>query len=159
MRRIALSDNPVFNWAMAGNIIKCSSCGAKNRVPVSSSGRPRCAKCSTDLPWLVAADDSNIDAALRTNSLVLVDLWAPWCGPCRMVAPVLERMSKSYAGRLKVVKVNVDNAPTTASRFEAQSIPTLVLWSQDKVVDRIVGAQPAPVLKQHVDAALAARPN
>jgi len=75
-----------------------------------------------------------------------------------MVAPILERMAKSYAGRLKVVKVNVDNAPVTAGRFEAQSIPTLVLWSQGKVVDRIVGAQPAPVLKQHVDTALAARP-
>lgn len=144
---------------MAGNIIKCSSCGAKNRVPVSSKGRPRCAKCSADLGWIVEADDRSIDAALDAKSLVLVDLWAPWCGPCRMVAPILERMAASYAGTLKVVKVNVDDAPATAARFQAQSIPTLVLWSNGKVVDRVVGAQPAPVLKQHVDAALAARAN
>jgi thioredoxin 2 len=143
---------------MSGNVAKCANCGAKNRVPVSSSGRPRCAKCSSDLAWLVEADDSNIDASLNANSLVLVDLWAPWCGPCRMVAPVLESMAKSYAGRLKVVKVNVDKAPATAVRFEAQSIPTLVLWSHGQVVDRVVGAQPAPVLKQHVEAAMAKRP-
>lgn len=123
---------------------------------MSSKGRPRCAKCSTDLPWLVQADDSTIEAAVTSPALVLIDLWAPWCGPCRMVAPVLERMAASYAGRLKVVKVNVDDCPMSAQRFDAQSIPTLVLMYDGKVVDRIIGAQPAPVLKQHVDKALAA---
>ena len=72
-----------------------------------------------------------------------------------MVAPILERMAATYAGKLKVVKVNVDEAPASAARFEAQSIPTLVLVDDGKPVDRIIGAQPAPVLKQHVDAALA----
>jgi len=145
----------VFNRVMAKNIVTCPDCGAKNRVPVK--GRPRCAKCSADLPWLVSADDTSLDQALQTKTLVLIDLWAPWCGPCRMVAPVLERMSKEYAGRLKVVKVNVDNAPKTSARFDASSIPTLVLVKNGKPVDRIVGAQPAPVIKQHVDAALAGR--
>lgn len=143
---------------MSGNVAKCASCGAKNRIPVSSRGRPRCAKCKADLPWLVEAGDNNIDSALDTSSLVLIDLWAPWCGPCRMVAPILERMATTYAGKLKVVKVNVDEAPASAARFEAQSIPTLVLVDHGKPVDRIIGAQPAPVLKQHVDAALANQP-
>jgi thioredoxin 2 len=140
---------------MVENIVSCPECGAKNRVPVK--GRPRCAKCSSDLPWLVAADDTSLDQALATKMLVLVDLWAPWCGPCRMVTPVLERMAKDYAGRLKVVKVNVDLAPKTSARFDASSIPTLVLLAEGKPVDRIIGAQPAPVIRKHVNAALAGR--
>lgn len=103
------------------------------------------------------ADDSDLSAALNTSSLVVLDLWAPWCGPCRMVAPVLEQMAKQYAGKIKVVKVNVDDAPGAAARYDARSIPTLVLIDRGKPVDRIVGAQPAPVMAQHIDAALAAR--
>ncbi|MCB0919340.1 MAG: thioredoxin [Actinobacteria bacterium] len=140
---------------MAGDIVKCESCGTKNRVPIGGKGKAQCANCKKPLPWLVNATDATIDQALDSKQLVLVDLWAPWCGPCRMVAPVLERMSKTYAGQVKVVKVNVDDSPRTSQRFQASSIPTLVLWRDGKVVDRIIGAQPAPVLKQHVDAALA----
>ncbi|MEZ5184250.1 MAG: thioredoxin [Candidatus Nanopelagicales bacterium] len=143
---------------MAGSTISvCPHCGTKNRTPVSATGKPRCAKCKSELPWLVAADDSSLTSALGTTSLVLLDLWAPWCGPCRMVAPVLERLSKSYAGRIKVVKVNVDESPRAAMTYEAQSIPTLVLVDRGRVVDRIIGAQPEPVLVSHIDRALAAR--
>ena len=73
---------------------------------------------------------------------VLVDLWAPWCAPCRAIAPVLEQLAKEFAGRLKVVKVNVDENPATAQRFQAFSIPTLVVIKNGRVVDRIVGALP-----------------
>lgn len=141
----------------AGNVESCPSCGAKNRVPVAAHGRPRCAKCKADLPWLVNAGDSDLDAALDTGQLVLIDLWAPWCGPCRMVAPVLEKLSRRFAGQLKVVKVNVDNAPRTSQRFDASSIPTLVMTDRGRVVKRIIGAQPEPVLTREVEAALAAR--
>jgi thioredoxin len=77
---------------------------------------------------------------------VVVDLWAPWCGPCRMVSPAVERMAAKYAGRLKVTKVNVDESPRTASRFQAMSIPTLLLMKDGKVADRQVGAIPEPAL-------------
>ena len=137
-------------------ISACPSCGAKNRVPVQTSGRPRCAQCKADLPWLVSADDKSLDSALKTSALVVLDLWAPWCGPCRMVAPVLEELSKDYAGKIKVVKVNVDNAPKTANRFQAQSIPTLVLLRDGATVDRMIGAQPKQVLVSHIDKALSA---
>ena len=136
-------------------IVVCPSCGAKNRVPVGATGRPRCAKCKSDLPWVVAADDTDLATALDTKRLVLIDLWAPWCGPCRMVAPILERLASRHAGALKVVKVNVDHSPVAAQRFGAQSIPTLVLMKDGEIVERIVGAQPEPVLDAAVRSALA----
>jgi thioredoxin 2 len=136
-------------------IVVCPTCGAKNRVPTRASGRPRCAKCKSDLAWVVAADDSDLAAALDTRLLVLIDLWAPWCGPCRMVAPILERLASSHAGALKVVKINVDHSPAAAQRFGAQSIPTLVLLKDGQIVERIVGAQPEPVLDAAVRSALA----
>ncbi len=122
-----------------------------------SKGKPRCAKCQSDVPWLVPADDSTIAGALDAAPLVLLDLWAPWCGPCRMVAPILEELSAEYAGRLKVVQVNVDDSPRTAATFDARSIPTLVLLNHGDVIDRIIGAQPKPFLAAAIDKALAAR--
>ena len=77
---------------------------------------------------------------------VLIDLWAPWCGPCRVVGPILEELSREHAGRLKVVKVNVDENQATAQRFQAFSIPTMVVIKNGQVVDRIVGAMPKPAL-------------
>jgi len=85
---------------------------------------------------------------------VLVDLWAPWCGPCRMVAPAVERLATELAGRLKVVKVNVDEAPGVAARFDAMSIPTLLVLYDGRTADRIVGALPANALGARVRAAL-----
>jgi thioredoxin 2 len=136
-------------------IAPCPSCGTKNRIPIASKGRPRCASCKAELPWVVPAGDSDFAAATKASGVVLVDLWAPWCGPCRMVAPVLERLAVRYAGRLKVVKVNVDDSPRTAATYDARSIPTLLLMREGKVVDRVVGAQPEPVLAKAIDAALA----
>ncbi len=137
-------------------IARCPSCGTKNRTPVSAKGKPRCAKCQADVPWLVPADDATIAGALDASPLVLLDLWAPWCGPCRMVGPILEELSTEYAGRLKVVEVNVDDSPGTAAKFDARSIPTLVLLNRGDVVERIIGAQPKPVLAAAIDKALAA---
>ena len=140
---------------MSARVTVCPSCGTKNRVPASSAGRPQCASCHAALPWVVDVGDAAFAAATDTGQLVLVDLWAPWCGPCRMVAPILERLAVQYAGRVKVVKVNVDDNPGTATRFDARSIPTLVILRHGATVTRLVGAQPEPVLRQRIDVLLA----
>ncbi len=138
-----------------GKVVTCASCGKKNRAPVSASGKPQCASCKSALPWIVDATDQSMASALDTKQLVLIDLWAPWCGPCKMVAPVLEQLAAKYAGRIKVVKVNVDDNPRTAQTYDARSIPTLVFAQDGKTVERIIGAQPAPALSTRIDALLA----
>lgn len=140
---------------MSSRVTVCPSCKTKNRVPTASKGRPQCAKCHEPLPWLVDADDADLDAALDTNQLVLVDLWAPWCHPCRMVAPILERLATKHAGQVKVVKVNVDHNPQAASRFDARSIPTLAFVRDGATIDRVIGAQPEQVLARKITSILA----
>jgi thioredoxin 2 len=88
---------------------------------------------------------------------VLVDLWAPWCGPCRMVSPALERLAHEFAGRLKLVKVNVDESPNLSRRYEVQGIPTLLLLDRGRVLSRQIGAAPESTLRAWLDGALAAR--
>ncbi len=124
----------------------CTSCQKKNRIRPSERGAPHCGACGTPLPWLVDASDATFDAEARASVAVLVDLWAPWCGPCRFVSPILEQLTREFPGRLKVVKVNVDENPRTQARFQASSIPTLVVLRDGRVVDRIVGALPKPDL-------------
>lgn len=135
-------------------VVDCPSCGTKNRVPTAATGRPRCASCHGDLPWLVEAGDADFDAAVDTDLLVIVDLWAPWCGPCRMIAPVLESLSRDFAGRLKVVKVNVDESPSVAARHDARSIPMLLFIRRGEVINTVVGAQPDHVLRTLVEGEL-----
>ena len=136
---------------MGSQVVACLSCATKNRVPSISSGHPRCAKCHVDLPWLVDAGDADFAQAVATKPLVLVDLWAPWCGPCGMVAPILEQLSREFAGRLKVVKVNVDESPQVAQRYDARSIPMLLLMRSGEVVDTVVGAQPEHVMRSIIE--------
>jgi thioredoxin 2 len=132
---------------VAGSVVACPSCGTKSRVRAGAPGLPRCPSCKTYLPWLVEADDAGFEAEAGAPVPVLVDLWAPWCGPCHAVAPVLERLAARHAGRLKVVKVNVDESPALASRFDASSIPLLVVLRNGDAVERILGAQPLPALE------------
>jgi thioredoxin 2 len=128
--------------------VTCPQCGQRNRVPVAGRGHPKCGVCSAALPWVVDADDSTFAAVAEGASIpVLVDLWAPWCGPCRMVSPVLAQLAAEMAGRLKLVKVNSDEAPQTSQRFGVQAIPTLVLLKDGREVARQVGAAPAPALR------------
>lgn len=141
---------------MAAPVVACPSCGTKNRVPVVTKGHPRCSKCHTDLPWLVDVGDAQFASAVDTDQLVVVDLWAPWCGPCRMVAPVLERLSREFAGRVKVVKVNVDESPKVARRFDARSIPMLLFMRRGEVVNTVIGAQPEHVMRTLVTSYLRA---
>ena len=133
------------------NLAACPSCGATNRLPVSAAGSPRCAKCQAALPWVVEAGDADFGRAVDTKRLVLVDLWAPWCGPCRMVAPVLEKLSNEFASTLKVVKVNVDESPHTAQRYQARSIPMLLFMRDGELVDTVIGAQPEHVLRARIE--------
>ena len=128
-------------------IIACPACGARNRVGAVARGTPRCAKCKAPLPWVVDADNASFAAETTASVPVVVDFWAAWCGPCRMISPVLEDLARRHAGRLKVVKVDVDANPALAARFGAQSIPLLVALSEGREVDRVVGALPGHALE------------
>jgi thioredoxin 2 len=137
-------------------IVVCPNCGKKNRVPAAADGIPRCGNCKQLLPWMAdAGDDNFVDVVEKSKLPVLVDLWAPWCGPCRMVSPALEKLAAEKAGQVKLVKVNVDAAPRTAQRFEAHSIPMLLLLKGDRVVDRQIGAAPEHHLRTWLEKALA----
>lgn len=139
-------------------VVTCQNCAKKNRVPGAAQGVPRCAACHAALPWLVEAGDGDFEeVAVRSAVPVLVDLWAPWCGPCHAIAPGVEKAARTLAGRLKVVKVNVDEAPAVAGRFGAQSIPTLVVLHRGAVVDRRVGALPNDALVEWVTEAVRRR--
>jgi thioredoxin 2 len=128
-------------------IVTCPNCGKKNRLPIAASGTPRCGNCQEALPWIVEASASDFDAAIDATVPVLVDFWAPWCGPCRMVTPAVETLGRQHAGGLKVVKLNIDTAPAIAARYAVQGIPLLVLLQNGREVDRQVGAVPAPQLQ------------
>ena len=133
------------------SIVACVSCGKKNRVPEAAKGLPQCAHCQAKLPWLVNGTDGDFEAVTAARVPVLVDLWAPWCAPCRMVAPILERMSRDRAGHLKIVKVNVDENPAIQARFNAMSIPTMVMLRDGKEVARQIGALPQRDLQRWVE--------
>ena len=139
-------------------IVACAGCGRRNRVPASAQGAPTCAVCHTPLPWLVPATDADFErVAVGADLPVLVDLWAPWCGPCHAVAPHVERAGQAFAGRLKVVKVNVDESPGTQQRFGVRGIPTLLLLDHGREVSRQVGALGGDQLQRWIDSALVPR--
>ncbi|HEV3354355.1 MAG TPA: thioredoxin [Acidimicrobiales bacterium] len=137
-------------------IVACDNCGKKNRVPAAAAGTPQCANCHKPLAWIADVQDSDFgEVADQSRMPVLVDLWAPWCGPCRMVSPALERLAHEFAGRVKLVKVNVDEAPELSRRFEAQSIPTLLLLDHGRTVARQIGAVPESALRTWLEQGLA----
>ncbi|MGW4683926.1 thioredoxin [Streptomyces sp. NPDC004244] len=138
--------------------VTCPNCGRGNRIPVAAEGRPRCGHCKQPLPWLVdAGDDDFAEVAERATVPVVVDLWATWCGPCRMVSPALEQVARDLAGRIKLVKVDVDRNPRLSRRFEVQAVPTLLVLDQGEQVARQAGAAPAHVLRAWVERAMAGR--
>jgi thioredoxin 2 len=138
-------------------IVVCPNCGTKNRVRASASGVPHCGNCKRTLPWLAEASEATFGAVVERSPLpVLVDFWAPWCGPCRMVEPVVRQMSRDLAGKLKVVRVNSDEAPNLGQRFQILGIPALILFENGQVRDRVTGALDAGRMRSWIEPHLAA---
>jgi thioredoxin 2 len=130
-----------------------------NRVPAAARGKPRCGNCNAFLPWIADAGDEDFaEIAEQATIPVLVDLWAAWCGPCRMVSPALEQLAKEKAGQLKLVKVDIERAPKLAQRFSVQAVPTLMVLYQGEVIARQPGAAPVDALRRWLDGAIARIP-
>ena len=146
--------------AVATRMVKCENCGRMNRVPASAQGRPRCGNCKAFLPWITDAGDEDFaEIAEHATVPVLVDLWASWCGPCRMVSPALEQLAREKAGQVKLVKVDIDRAPKLAQRFSVQAVPTLMVLYRGEVIARPPGAAPLDVLRSWLDGAIARIPS
>jgi thioredoxin 2 len=135
--------------------VSCVNCDRPNRVPAAAEGVPHCGDCHERLPWIADADDDTFaDVAGRAPVPVLVDLWAKWCGPCHQVGPALEQVARDLAGRVKLVKVDIDRPPKTQARFEVMAVPTLLLLRDGSAIDRRSGAAPAAALREWVERAL-----
>jgi thioredoxin len=139
-------------------VLRCPACGVGNRVPrakIDQGLEPVCGRCKTPLPSgtkPIVVTDASFPADVERSPLpVLVDAWAAWCGPCRMIAPVIEELAAEMAGRVRVAKLNVDENPATAARFGLRSIPTLLIFNQGREVDRIVGVQPKSEISRRLE--------
>jgi thioredoxin 2 len=141
--------------------VRCGACGATNRIPPDKRHlRARCGRCHAPLALEPASpapvtDASFDEVVLRSPIPVLVDCWAPWCGPCRALAPVVDALARAYGGRVRVAKLNVDENPAVAARYAIQGIPTLLLFEGGHLRDRVVGVQPRTALEARLDALLA----
>lgn len=127
-------------------IVRCAKCRTNNRVMASSLKTPVCGKCRSPLTPSrgepVTITDANFGSMVEASSVpVLLDMWAAWCGPCRMIAPTINDLAAELAGRILVGKMDVDANPNTSQRFRVQSIPTLLVFKEGREVDRIVGLQ------------------
>ena len=146
---------------MSTSMVVCPACGATNRVPgdkVAQGLAPVCGKCKTPLP--VGRPQPVTDASFaqdveRSPLPVLMDAWAPWCAPCHAIAPVIDQLATELAGRVRVVKLNVDENPQTAARFDLRSIPTLLVLKSGREIDRLVGVQPKQEIARRLEQAIA----
>ena len=140
-------------------LIACPLCGARNRVPVEklrAKLQPICGRCKSPLSapdHPVTVTDENYAKVVEQSLLpVLLDMWAEWCGPCRMIAPTVEQLARELQGRVRVAKLNVDENPMTASRYGVRSIPTLLVIKGGREVDRLVGALPKQEILRRLQA-------
>ena len=139
-------------------LVPCAACGATNRVPRDKLAKglaPVCGRCKSALAAaagpLIVTDATFTPDVEQSPLPVLLDLWAPWCGPCRMLAPIVEELAAEMAGRVRVAKLNVDENPRTAARFNARGIPTLLVLTAGREVDRMVGVQPKSEIVRHLE--------
>ena len=147
--------------AMDLMMIECPACGATNRVPtdkVAQGLTPVCGSCRAPLPVgkpQPVTDDTFAQDVERSPLPVLMDAWAPWCGPCHMIAPVIDQLAAELAGRVRVVKLHVDDNPRTAARFDLRSIPTLLVLKDGREIDRLIGVQPKQEIARRLAKAIA----
>ena len=132
-------------------IVRCPSCRSKNRIPASrTQEHPKCGKCGAAIPLdgvfegrPEVVTDRNFEQAVLASPLpVLLDCWAPWCGPCRMVGPIIDQLAAEWRGRIKAGKLNVDENPASSARFNIRSIPTLLVFDGGQLKHTMVGALP-----------------
>ena len=145
-------------------VVTCRNCGARNRVDEGrlANTEAKCGRCGEKLraseqeskPVTITDQTFEREVVQARGRPVLVDCWAPWCGPCRMVAPVLDQLAAESAGRYRITKLNVDENPQTASRFNIASIPTMLIFKDGKLIDRLIGAQPKQAIAERLQVAL-----
>ena len=148
-------------------VVTCAKCGAKNRVDETKleNSEAKCGRCGTKLdaqtgngagskPTVLTDSSFQQEVLSASGPPTLVDFWAPWCGPCRIVGPIVDQIAAESNGRYRVAKLNVDDNPLTASRYQIGSIPTLLIFKNGAVVDRIVGAQPKQAIVALLNQAL-----
>jgi thioredoxin len=144
-------------------LLTCAECGAKNRVDETklANSEAKCGRCGTKLdaktgngaaagPTILTDGSFQQEVLNASGPPTLVDFWAPWCGPCRVVGPIVDQLAAESNGRYRVAKLNVDDNPVTASRYQVASIPTLLIFNNGNVIDRIVGAQPKQAIVERL---------
>ena len=149
-------------------VVACRNCGARNRVDEArlATSEARCGRCGERLTAAASSGEQDSKPVMITDQTfesevlqaggrpVLVDCWAPWCGPCRMVGPIMDQLAAESAGRYRIAKLNVDDNPQTASRFNIASIPTMLIFKDGKLIDRLIGAQPKQAIAERLQVAM-----
>jgi thioredoxin 2 len=141
-------------------VVVCNKCGAKNRVDEVrlANGEAKCGRCGGKLtageheskPVTITDQTFEREVLQARGRPVLVDCWAPWCGPCRMVGPIMDQLATESAGRYRIAKLNVDENPLTASHFKIASIPTMLIFKDGQLIDRLIGAQPKEAIAERL---------
>ena len=144
-------------------VVACGNCGARNRVDEGrlANGEARCGRCGEKLtageqeskPVIITDQSFQREVLEAKGRPVLVDCWAPWCGPCRIIGPILDELAAESAGRYRIAKLNVDENPLTASHFQIASIPTMLIFKDGQLIDRLIGAQPKQSIAERLQVA------